>query len=69
VAAVQAPFAGTPALQVAMQVTGSGLRLSVPPGCPKQLAKAMQVCWAEDAQKRPTAAQTVKFLENLLAKI
>ena len=33
---------------------GSGLRPTIPDGCPRQLAKLMQWCWDAEPEKRPT---------------
>ena len=47
-----------------------GKRVTIPPFVSEEHAgvvKLLQACWAEDANERPSAAETVDALEKLLS--
>jgi hypothetical protein len=66
-AAGEVPYAGLPAMQVALQVAQAGLRPGVPPAAPPALARLMVACWAESPDARPLFGALVTTLEQALA--
>ncbi|XP_022900900.2 uncharacterized protein [Onthophagus taurus] len=57
------PFQGLSNNQV-LEYVKNGNTLNVPKGVKPQLEIFIKSCWHDDAQKRPTACQTVDFLAN-----
>jgi tRNA A-37 threonylcarbamoyl transferase component Bud32 len=59
------PYAGVPALHVALRVAQSpGLRPEIPVSAPAELARRMPRCWAEAPDARPAFEELVQRLEE-----
>jgi hypothetical protein len=60
------PFRGLLEGDLMLGVCDHGLRPQFPPGSPAPYVALAQQCWAQDPAHRPTAAQVVKQLNELL---
>jgi tRNA A-37 threonylcarbamoyl transferase component Bud32 len=58
------PFSGMPPFQVIFAVGTKGARPEIPSWCPPELAKLIQMCWADDPNQRPSFNQIIEYLES-----
>lgn len=65
----QAPFSEYKALvydfQIIVQASRKGMRPSIAPLVPVALANVIRLCWDHEPANRPTAAQLLKFFEEI----
>lgn len=65
----QAPFAEYKALiydfQIIVQASRKGMRPTIAAGVPPALANVIRLCWDHEPANRPTAAQLLKFFEEI----
>ncbi|RUS85750.1 hypothetical protein EGW08_006464, partial [Elysia chlorotica] len=59
------PYPGIPAERLFPLLT-TGYRMDRPEECPDELYAIMQKCWKSEPEQRPTFAELVRFLENIL---
>jgi len=61
----QIPYNDHTPLQAAVGVVQKGLRPTIPPGCPMQLAAILTSCWSRDPAERPSFAELLRRLQEL----
>lgn len=65
----QAPFAEYKTLiydfQIIVQASRKGMRPTIAPGVPNALANIIRLCWDHEPANRPSAAQLLKFFEEI----
>eukprot|EP01029_Cantina_marsupialis_P011190 TRINITY_DN2507_c0_g5_i1.p1 TRINITY_DN2507_c0_g5~~TRINITY_DN2507_c0_g5_i1.p1 ORF type:complete len:1743 (+),score=567.30 TRINITY_DN2507_c0_g5_i1:97-5229(+) len=62
----QIPHEDMQPIQVAMGVLNANLRPIIPSDCPPPLRELIQCCWHKDPEKRPTFAEILTLLVELL---
>ncbi len=60
------PYRGMQAMQVGYAVLNAGLRPPIPPDAPKPYATLIKACLRADAKKRPTFAQIIAALSEMI---
>lgn len=64
IAARKLPFEKVKQTELIPVEAAKGMRDDIPPDCPKKFASIIKFCWDNDAQKRPTAGDVVRLLQE-----
>ena len=52
---------------ISLQIALEGLRLSIPPGISRNMARLINICLNEDPGRRPMFDQIIPILEKMVA--
>lgn len=63
----EVPHSDVPPMECGMKIALEGLRLSIPPGISRNMARLINICLNEDPGRRPMFDQIIPILEKMVA--